>query len=136
MKNFSEPKRYIYIEDVKLAAALVTIGFQVVEDNPIERIVNNNQPIKCKFYFKDDGRIVDFIAAWQCKEDYFDANKHGHELNNPEHPFWYLRTGLRNRERLLDVAKNESRVIAFKTIKGKTYISTFNAYEFDRRKEA
>jgi hypothetical protein len=131
--NHADPKRTFYVQDVKLATALLSMGVQLRNPDPIERISQEGRPTSCFFYFEDTtGQAEDLIVAWESKEDSY-PQKADHPLNNPAHLFWELRTALRNRERLVDAAKNESKIIHMKTVKGKTYLVTFYPNDNNRR---
>lgn len=134
MKTINQdPEKVVFVQDIRLAAALATMGIPARAPNPIEKIVKEGELPICYFYFNDvTDKAKDYIQAWTCKEDFFDANRKDHPLNNELHPFWFIRAALRNRERFLDGVK-EGKTIHMKTIRGKTFLITFHPND-DRRK--
>lgn len=112
----------IYVRDLKLAACLVTLNIPTRMPNPIERVVKDNEEINY-IYFEDVGLAKDYIKAWNSPGDYFDGAPKDHPLNNSDHPFWYMRACVRNRDRILDSIKKASTIHIVQK-NGKTFLVT------------
>lgn len=126
------PVKWIVTREVKLAAILCALKFQLRDPNPMERIVKDNIPT-CYFYFYPAGDIEDYLSAWESPHDFYDSSKPNHPLNDENHVFWHMRAALRNRDRLTDAAKR-SLVIHLKESKGKFFVITYDPNDNRRTK--
>jgi len=95
----------IFVKDIKLAASLVTFGARPHLEKPLERVIGVNGQEVCVFNFENTEQTRDMIQAFDSKADGWNGKNGSGGLSNPEHPFWYARAALRNRERWLDAVK-------------------------------
>jgi len=113
----------IFVRDVKLAATLATFGATPFAGCPIEKIFDPQRSQSTVFYFENTQDARDMIVAWEKPIDSLGSSNPTHPLNDCEHPFWYVRAALRNRERYLDSMKN-ARELHHVNKNGKTYLIT------------
>jgi hypothetical protein len=94
-----------------LAAALATMGIGMPQR---PEIITSEEGSIYTFYFhdaSDDGLYItkDLVQAWASDN---------WELENPDHPFAYIKTAFKNREALLDLTKQFKHLLLVKS-KGK-----------------
>lgn len=116
-------QKFLYTQDIKLAAVLYALGCPQHRDLPLQRFAKQGQPEVVIFNFEESDECKDYIKAWDQSEDCY--GKPDHQLYNPEHPFWYMRAAMRNRERILDAVKRQGVLVSF-VKDGKTYLKMYN----------
>jgi hypothetical protein len=124
--RFQQESRFLYVRDNKLAAALITLGAITRPQDAVETIYESGKTPFCLFWFNATDEASDYIKAWDCPSDCFDGSAPDHPLRNKEHPFWYIRAALRNRERVLDAIKQKSKQVHHVNKDGKNYLVTKN----------
>jgi hypothetical protein len=113
----------VYTQDIKLAAALLTLGAKPHEDRFIERIEKEGHE-SCYFVFNPSSKVIgcesvqDAVRVWLNQEQWEQWEK-----RNPEAPLAYMRGGFHNRERLLDLVKMVRKTVA---IRDKTNPSAYH----------
>lgn len=120
-----------YIQDIKLAAALLAVGMaprEPVETAFVERISKNGQPPRDWFYFKANPLIKHYVKAWESREDFYTAQDEslGTVTFDHDHRFWSERLALRNRERILDKIMQPHKLLCVMEKYGRQYILTKN----------
>lgn len=120
-------EKILYVQDMKLAAALLAMGVPPRQPEFIERISKNYEAPLDWFYFKHDPLFKHYVAAWDAREDFYTAQDEnlGTVVFRPEHKFWFARLALRNRERLLDAVKNASKIRCIVERNGRFYMTTY-----------
>lgn len=118
-----------YVQDIKLAAALLAVGMaprEPVETAFVERISNNGQPPRDWFYFKANPLIKHYVKAWESREDFYTAQDEtlGMVTFGNDHRFWSERLALRNRERILDKIMRPNKILFMMEKYGRIYIFT------------
>lgn len=111
------------VRDIKLAASMILLGAAPRLPDPIQKVTANGGTHSV-FWFQNTSMARELMAAWESPIDSYKPNGSTvHELQNQKHPFWFLRAGFRNRERLMD-SINKSVPITFVNKADKTLIFT------------
>lgn len=115
--------RHSYFEtnDLSLAAALAAVGIPFSEETPFVKTKTVNGETY-KFFFQEGSpcgtyRTGFLVGAW---------NDEQFHLNNPEHPFAYIKCAFNNRNGLLDVVKKSQDLVVIER-NGKIAIISKNA---------
>jgi hypothetical protein len=119
---------YVFVQDIKLAATLLTLGFEPYQQEPVTAVSKDGRQPTYLFNFEPREGINDYIKAWYLSGESY-PEKPGHELNRADHPFWKYRQVLQNREHLLDRVKNADVSVYFERAKGSVIIKTRPKYE-------
>ena len=94
------PMTLLTVQDINLAAALLSFGVEFFKDDPIRRVTKDGKEI-CIFNFEPGKLGEDLCRLWGAK-DLLEAQ--------PEHPLSYCFAFMHNRERLLDLVKRSPAV--------------------------
>ena len=123
---------YTFTSNIKAAAALMTMGFEVKESSPCVRVHREDGKETSSYWFKEagpNGLKASKVIHWMTK---------GHkelEDSDPEHPINYIRAAFANRETAIDMHKSTPRLLEIKR-NGKQLFISENASEETKRKFA
>jgi len=128
-ENISDGEQYFYTPNLKVATAMVTLGFAPKMPCPITRTVRSDGRESTVFW-------LDAVNnKGQRAEDIFSGmTKGGDSLNesDPENPINYIRAALANRDVLVDWIRNTPRRIEVE-IKGKRLLIREDATSEDKK---
>jgi hypothetical protein len=128
-ETIRDSEQYFYTPNLKVATALVTLGFLPKMPCPITRTVRSDGRESTVFW-------LDAVnAKGQRAEDVFTGmTKGGEALNesDPENPINYIRAALANRDVLVDWIRNTPRRIEVE-IKGRRLLVREDATDADKK---
>lgn len=112
---------FLEISDLSLAASLLTMGYQPVQEQPFAKFSTPDGRTKYKFFLQPGNGLQELIQAW---------NTDGWESQpeNGEKPFAYIKAFYKNRMGLLDVVKQSAEMITINQ-NGKTAVISKTASE-------
>lgn len=112
---------FIEIDDLSLAAALYTVGYEPVPDQPFVKYIQPDGKTKYRFFLQSGSGIQEYVQAWKTE---------GWEFlpENEDKMFAHLKIYHKNREGLLDVVKKSSDMVVVNK-NGRTAIISRNASE-------
>lgn len=113
---------YIEIQDISLVAALLAVGIPFIEDTPYLKIRTGNDNFQYKFFLQE-GSICGCYDTQKLVRGWNDPQFH---IDNPEHPFAYLKCAFMNREGLLDKVKQDLGMVVIEK-QGKLAVISKNA---------
>ena len=125
-----EKTAYTYTQNIKAAAALMTLGFKFKEGSPCVRVHRADGKESSAYWFEEHGpkgQRASQIIHWMTK---------GHEdleKSDPEHPVNYIRAAFANRETAIDLHEKTPRMVEIQR-NGKTLFLAENADEATRKK--
>lgn len=108
IENISVKEAYFYTSNIKVAAALATLGFAMKHPEPVTRMVRPDGKESTVFWFDDisaTGEKASDVALGMTKK----ANEL--DEKDPENPLNYIRAALLNRETLIDIVHSTPRRI-------------------------
>lgn len=128
-ETIKQQEEYFYTANLKVATALVTLGFAPKMPNPITRTVRSDGRESTVFWFdatNKDGMQADEVFRGMTKgaEDI--------EKTDPENPINYIRAALQNREVLVDWIRATPQRVEVE-IKGKKLLIRRDASEEDKK---
>ena len=129
-ETIKQQEEYFYTANLKVAAALVTLGFAPKMPNPITRTIRSDGRESTVFWFdatNKDGMQADEVFKGMTKgaEDI--------EKADPENPINYIRAALQNREVLVDWIRATPQRVEVE-IKGKKLLIRRDASEEDKKR--
>lgn len=127
-ETINDREQYFYTPNLKVAAAMVTMGFLPKMPCPITRTVRSDGRESTVFWLdavNDKGQRAEDVFAGMTKG--------GEALNesDPENPINYMRSALANRDVLVDWIRNTPRRIEVE-IKGKRLLIREDATNADK----
>jgi hypothetical protein len=104
-----QPLNLFHTTSIKLAAALVTLGWNLYEDEPVTRLVNEDKSETTRFFFHaphpETGQSAfDIFTKFDKQAEVFNAT-------DPDHPLNYIRAALLNRDELIGLVKRTARLV-------------------------
>jgi hypothetical protein len=95
--------------NIKLAAALVTLGWNLYEAEPVTRLVNDDNTETTRFFFhsrhpESGHSAFDIFQKFDKQAEVFNST-------DPEHPLNYIRAALFNRDELVGLVKRTARLV-------------------------
>jgi hypothetical protein len=129
-ETIKQQEEYFYTANLKVATALVTLGFAPKMPNPITRTIRSDGRESTVFWFdatNKDGMQADEVFKGMTKgaEDI--------EKADPENPINYIRAALQNREVLVDWIRATPQRVEVE-IKGKKLLIRRDASEEDKKR--
>lgn len=129
-ETIKQQEEYFYTANLKVATALVTLGFAPKMPNPITRTIRSDGRESTVFWFdatNKDGMQADEVFKGMTKgaEDI--------EKVDPENPINYIRAALQNREVLVDWIRATPQRVEVE-IKGKKLLIRRDASEEDKKR--
>ena len=127
-ETINDREQYFYTPNLKVATAMVTLGFLPKMPCPITRTVRSDGRESTVFWLdavNDKGQRAEDVFAGMTKG--------GEALNesDPENPINYMRSALANRDVLVDWIRNTPRRIEVE-IKGKRLLIREDATDADK----
>lgn len=128
-EKITDREQYFYTPNLKVATAMVTLGFLPKMPSPITRTVRTDGRESTVFWLdavNDKGQRAEDVFAGMTKG--------GEALNesDPENPINYIRAALANRDVLIDWIRNTPRRVEVE-IKGKRLLIREDATSNDKR---
>lgn len=104
-----QPLDLFHTTSIKLAAALVTLGWNLYEAEPVTRLVNEDKSETTRFFFQsrhpETGESAfDIFTKFDKQAEVFNST-------DPEHPLNYIRSALLNRDELIGLVKRTHRLV-------------------------
>lgn len=129
-ETIKQQEEYFYTANLKVATALVTLGFAPKMPSPITRTIRSDGRESTVFWFdatNKDGMQADAVFKGMTKgaEDI--------EKADPENPINYIRAALQNREVLVDWIRATPQRVEVE-IKGKKLLIRRDASEEDKKR--
>lgn len=129
-ETIKQQEEYFYTANLKVATALVTLGFAPKMPSPITRTIRSDGRESTVFWFdatNKDGMQADEVFKGMTKgaEDI--------EKTDPENPINYIRAALQNREVLVDWIRATPQRVEVE-IKGKKLLIRRDASEEDKKR--
>lgn len=129
-ETIKQQEEYFYTANLKVATALVTLGFAPKMPSPITRTIRSDGRESTVFWFdatNKDGTQADEVFKGMTKgaEDI--------EKADPENPINYIRAALQNREVLVDWIRATPQRVEVE-IKGKKLLIRRDASEEDKKR--
>lgn len=128
-ETIKQQEEYFYTANLKVATALVTLGFAPKMPNPITRTIRSDGRESTVFWFdatNKDGMQADEVFKGMTK-----GAEHI-EKTDPENPINYIRAALQNREVLVDWIRATPQRVEVE-IKGKKLLIRRDASEEDKK---
>jgi hypothetical protein len=102
-----QPYSYIKVQNLSLAAALLSIGIPFDEATPFITTKKFDGASETLFFFQENSicgqySTMAMINAW---------NDNEFHIKNPEHPFAYIACAFKNRDGLLDKVKQSAEMV-------------------------
>jgi hypothetical protein len=127
-----EKTTYTYTQNIKAAAALMTLGFKFKEASPCVRVHREDGKETSSYWFEEhgpNGTRASKIIHWMTR------GATEIEESDPEHPVNYIRAAFANRETAIDLHKSTPRTLEIRR-NGKILYLSENADDETRRKFA
>ena len=128
-ETIKQQEEYFYTANLKVATALVTLGFAPKMPNPITRTIRSDGRESTVFWFdatNKDGMQADEVFKGMTK------GAKDIEKADPENPINYIRAALQNREVLVDWIRAPPQRVEVE-IKGKKLLIRRDASEEDKK---
>jgi hypothetical protein len=105
-----QPLDLFHTVNLKLASALLTLGWNLYEQEPVTRIVNPDQTETTRFFFLSRHPETGASAFEVFKN--FEKHAEVFATADPEHPLNYIRAALYNRDELVGLVKRTHRMVS------------------------